>query len=284
LSLYFLSASSFAFAETGSLSIEYSVHMADLAWGEWAKDGAVAGTTGESRQMEAIKIKLTGAVEGSAEASCSVSYRAHVAELGWLQWVNDGEIAGTTGESRRLEALQIKLVNCGEWTVRYVAHVAGWGWLGLAKEGETAGTTGQSKRMEAIKIQVVPVAEARRVIHQNLDISIPVLLYHSFPLVSYYKVGFQFIGQDMEGTYRWKLADFAPANEKYYSLLQGYFDFHIAQVYTDLGVSIPSAFYQSEEFGTINITLSLSYEGLNEANELIWKLDDHFFVDNGYGY
>jgi uncharacterized protein YjdB len=33
-----------------------------------------------------------------------------VAELGWLPWVSNGATAGTTGEGRRAEAIQIRLV------------------------------------------------------------------------------------------------------------------------------------------------------------------------------
>lgn len=37
-------------------------------------------------------------------------YRAHVADKGWLDWVSNGEMAGTTGEARRVEAIEVKLV------------------------------------------------------------------------------------------------------------------------------------------------------------------------------
>jgi hypothetical protein len=44
-----------------------------------------------------------------------ITYRVHVQEYGWLGWVNStatylwGNYAGTTGQARRLEAIQFQL-------------------------------------------------------------------------------------------------------------------------------------------------------------------------------
>ena len=40
-------------------------------------------------------------------------YRTHVQTYGWLDWAKNGEIAGSTDASKRMEALQIKLVKKG---------------------------------------------------------------------------------------------------------------------------------------------------------------------------
>jgi uncharacterized protein YjdB len=69
-----------------------------------------------------------------------------------LPWVSGGEISGTTGESRRIEAIQIKLLNSPDWNVKYQVHVADKGWLPWAANGEIAGTTGESRQIEAIRI------------------------------------------------------------------------------------------------------------------------------------
>ena len=39
-----------------------------------------------------------------------VYYRAHVQNIGWMDWVKNGELAGTTGRSLQMEALEIELV------------------------------------------------------------------------------------------------------------------------------------------------------------------------------
>ncbi|MEM8961501.1 MAG: hypothetical protein AAGD38_08495 [Acidobacteriota bacterium] len=84
-----------------------------------------------------------------------VTYRAHVKSLGWLGWQFDGETAGTTGQARRMEAAQIRLLNPGDMRICYRAHVAFDGWLGEVCDGATAGTTGLARRMEAIQINLV---------------------------------------------------------------------------------------------------------------------------------
>ena len=37
-------------------------------------------------------------------------YRVHVQKHGWMPWVKNGELAGTTGQKKRIEAIQIMLV------------------------------------------------------------------------------------------------------------------------------------------------------------------------------
>ena len=46
----------------------------------------------------------------SADPALHVEYRAHSQNIGWGPWVADGAVAGTTGRSLRMEALQVRLV------------------------------------------------------------------------------------------------------------------------------------------------------------------------------
>ena len=85
-----------------SPQIAYQVHVSGYGWLDWVGNGSLAGTTGQGRPMEAIKIQVKG-------QSYDVYYRVHVANYGWLNWVKNGAIAGTTGQSRPIEAIQIKL-------------------------------------------------------------------------------------------------------------------------------------------------------------------------------
>ena len=44
----------------------------------------------------------------------AVRYQSHVASLGWMGWVYDGNVSGTTGQSRRMEAIRVWLTGtCG---------------------------------------------------------------------------------------------------------------------------------------------------------------------------
>ena len=42
---------------------------------------------------------------------------------GWMEWKNSGEIAGTTGQSKRLEAIQIRVKNLTEKNIKYRVHI-----------------------------------------------------------------------------------------------------------------------------------------------------------------
>ena len=97
--------------------------------------------------MEAVQIKLQNM------PGLKICYKAHVARKGWLGEVCDGATAGTTGENRRMEAIQIRLRNApAGCSVNYQAHVADKSWLPAVKDGATAGTTGQNRRMEALRV------------------------------------------------------------------------------------------------------------------------------------
>ena len=81
----------------------------------------------------------------------------HVQDYGWLPFVKDNQLGGTTGQSKRAEAIKIRLTGeiANKYDVYYQVHVQDYGWLPYVKNGEIAGTTGKSKRMEAIKIKLV---------------------------------------------------------------------------------------------------------------------------------
>ena len=137
----------------GIPEIEYKAHARDIGWQGEVSDGRVSGTTGQSRRIEAITVRLGD----SADSVGGVTYRAHVQNAGWLGWVSDGATAGTTGQSRRLEAFQIKLT--GELSkfcdVYYEAHVQSIGWMGWASNGQPAGTTGLERAVEAYRVKLV---------------------------------------------------------------------------------------------------------------------------------
>lgn len=84
----------------------------------------------------------------------NVIYRAHVQSYDWLDWTGDGATAGTTGEARRMEAVEIKLEDSLPGCIEYRVHVQSYGWLDWVGDGATAGTTGEARRMEAIEIRL----------------------------------------------------------------------------------------------------------------------------------
>ena len=131
-------------------TLTYGAHVASLGWLPDVASPATAGTTGQSRQMEALRI--AGGTFGS-----DLSYRAHVANIGWMAWVGPAFTAGTTGQARQLEAVQVRLSGASAlaYSVECRAHVANIGWLPWVRDGATCGTTGQGRRAEAVQLRLV---------------------------------------------------------------------------------------------------------------------------------
>lgn len=135
--------------------VGYQTHVQDIGTQDYVYDGAMAGTSGQAKRMESIRIKLpsTMASEGKIE------YKSHIENIGWEKsWKKTGELSGTTGKSLRLEAIQIKLSGdiAEKYDVYYRVHAENFGWLGWAKNGEKSGTEGYAYRLEALQIKLVP--------------------------------------------------------------------------------------------------------------------------------
>lgn len=90
----------------GDVSVKYQAHVQDVGWQSWKSDGQRAGMAdGQSKRIEAIKIQL------EQSEDYSIMYRVHIQNIGWQSWKSDGEIAGTEGQSLRIEAIEIKVVD-----------------------------------------------------------------------------------------------------------------------------------------------------------------------------
>lgn len=95
-----------------------------------------------------------GAYDSVAGTKKSILYQTHVQDYGWQTWKKNGEMAGTQGEAKKMEAINIKLSSDLSGNVEYMTHVQNVGWQGWKSNGATAGTTGQNKRLEAIKMRL----------------------------------------------------------------------------------------------------------------------------------
>lgn len=190
--------------------IYYQLHCANYGWLGWAKNGEKAGTRGYGKRAEAIRIRLvkkgdtTNQPAQDTEAykakPTDLSVQAHVQTYGWLGAVGNNAQAGTTGQSKRMEALNASVINtdysgalqlsaytggawqnwqtgtCGttgrsqgihaikaqltgelaqKYDIYYQVHCAGFGWLGWTKNGEAAGSIGYNRSVQAIKFCLV---------------------------------------------------------------------------------------------------------------------------------
>ena len=155
--------------------------MRGIGWGNWQSDGLMVGSTGQNRRIEALHIKPNGETDvvihmkgtGNKEYKNITKdtllgtvgqnrrleairitgkesfylYRVHQKSIGWSEWANNGEWAGTTGKGLQMEALQIK-----KSMFSVEPHVQSKGWLSPKAAEKVIGITGHALRLEAIRI------------------------------------------------------------------------------------------------------------------------------------
>ena len=147
-------------ADEANVNIAYRTHVQTFGWQGWKYNGVMSGTSGKAKRLEGINIKLT-----NKPYSGSIVYTTHVQSIGWQgnennvnTWFRDGQMAGTSGRAKRLEAIRIALTGemAEHYDVYYRVHAQSYGWLAWTKNGEAAGTAGLSKRLEGIQIVLVP--------------------------------------------------------------------------------------------------------------------------------
>jgi uncharacterized protein YjdB len=143
------------FLSSSDPGVCYVSSVERIGWMGLVRDGAISGTSGQFKRLEAIKISLSN-IDGG------IMYRTHVQDIGWMDWVSDGADGGTTGQSKRMEALEIQLTGTAadKYDIYYRVHVENYGWMGWAANGESAGTQGLSLRVEAAQIVLVPKGQA----------------------------------------------------------------------------------------------------------------------------
>lgn len=106
-----------------------------------------------SQNPDPCRIMIIGmggahAFRKKGQAKHNISYRSHLEEYGWQDWVFDGNTSGTTGKSKRLEAIQIDY----KGDIEAKAHIQDIGWVNYGKitKDTVIGTTGESKRLECL--------------------------------------------------------------------------------------------------------------------------------------
>ena len=109
-------------------------------------------TSNETTELP--KTESTSETEEKPDEEPSISYTTHIQDIGWQNQVKDGEMAGTEGQSKRLEAIKITLKDLSGVKIKYQTHIQDIGWQDWKYDGTLAGTEGQSKRLEAIRIEL----------------------------------------------------------------------------------------------------------------------------------
>lgn len=119
--------------------LQYRAHVQTVGWMPWVNAGQIAGTTGQSKRLEAVQFSKNS----------GITAQAHCQSYGDMKPVAAGGVCGTTGEGKRMEAIKL---DC-DVPIIYRAHVQGIGWMPWVANGMWTGTKGESKRMEAIQVE-----------------------------------------------------------------------------------------------------------------------------------
>ena len=131
--------------------VKYSSHVESIGWQEYVNDNNISGTTGQTKRLEAFKVKLNTKLNGS------ISYNSYITKRGWSSSVSNDSIAGTTGLARTIEGITIKLNGeiSNYYDIYYRTHMSNIGWLSWAKNGEKSGAIDSGSKIEAIQIKLI---------------------------------------------------------------------------------------------------------------------------------
>ncbi len=150
--------------QAANYSVYYRTYNPSGGWGQWVCDGAVSGSDKEFYMLEAFQVIVIKKGDAAPTASTPVpsldpitlKYSTHVQTYGWQNITYNNGIAGTTGQAKRVEAIQMSIsgVPASKLGIKYSTHVQTIGWQDWKSNGQIAGTTGQAKRVEAIKIEL----------------------------------------------------------------------------------------------------------------------------------
>lgn len=146
---------------TGELANHYDVcyktHVAFLGWQDYVCNDELSGTTGQSLRLEAIKIKLVKKDEVVPDpeptpSNVSIKYSSSVQDEGFQDYVTEG-ISGTTGKSKFIDRLKIKLVNNTlDGDVLYQTYNSNDGWGDYVNNDNISGK--ENTAIEAVKVKL----------------------------------------------------------------------------------------------------------------------------------
>ena len=143
-------------SETNEGRVSYQAHMQDVGWMSMVTDGNSAGILDGNKELQALKINVADDLRGYGQISGSVVYQAHVENVGWQKEVKDGQLAGTVGKNKHIEALRIKLTDqlAEKYDIYYRVNIEGRGWLDWTVNGGDSGSTGLDLAVRGIEIKI----------------------------------------------------------------------------------------------------------------------------------
>lgn len=135
-----------------------------ITWSSSSKSVATVSSMGVVTGLKPGITTITAKTSNGKTAKCkvtvtvpdvTVSYMTHIQSFGWeKQYKTNGQMSGTTGLAKRLEAIKIKVSGNADLGITYSTHCQTYGWLGWSSNNAMNGTSGEAKRLEAIQIKL----------------------------------------------------------------------------------------------------------------------------------
>lgn len=125
----------------------YQAHVSGKGWMD-AVNGGIAGTVGQNRALEAIKIDMR-------KLNFKIKARAHIQNIGLKDfgYIKHDTVIGTTGKGLHLEAIELIAEGLKGKKLQARVHIQDIGWTRWTSG--MIGTIGMNKKIEAIEIRLV---------------------------------------------------------------------------------------------------------------------------------
>lgn len=125
----------------------YQAHVSGKGWMD-AVNGGIAGTVGQNRALEALKIDMR-------KLNFKIKARAHIQNIGLKDfgYIKHDTVIGTTGKGLHLEAIELIAEGLKGKKLQTRVHIQDIGWTRWTSG--MIGTIGMNKKIEAIEIRLV---------------------------------------------------------------------------------------------------------------------------------
>lgn len=125
----------------------YQAHVSGKGWMD-AVNGGTAGTVGQNRALEAIKIDMR-------KLNFKIKARAHIQNIGLKDfgYIKHDTVIGTTGKGLQMEAIELIADGLNGKKLQTRVHIQDIGWTRWTSG--MIGTVGMNKKIEAIELRLV---------------------------------------------------------------------------------------------------------------------------------
>lgn len=125
----------------------YQAHVSGKGWMD-AVNGGTAGTVGQNRALEALKIDMR-------KLNFKIKARAHIQNIGLKDfgYIKHDTVIGTTGKGLQMEAIELIAEGLNGKKLQTRVHIQDIGWTRWTSG--MIGTVGMNKKIEAIELRLV---------------------------------------------------------------------------------------------------------------------------------